>query len=152
MRKANILLFIAVLHSFFVIYLKTFHFVQLSLVIFSSLHSNFSQFSILFIIYNFFFDVMLLDEFHSTNHMNRFRNTNIGQFISIMRPIIIFGNIFGLMPLKNFAARDSIMVKYTWRCWNFFYSIFMQICIFAFVFTSFYKQFVYRVEFDKISK
>lgn len=56
------------------------------------------------------------------------------------------------MPLKNFAARDTIMVKFTYCGWNFLYSITMQMCIFTFVFTSFYKQFVYRVEFDKISE
>lgn len=64
----------------------------------------------------------------------------------------MFGNVFGLMPLKNFWARNTVFVKFTIHSWNFWYSITIQLCIFTFVFTSFYKQFVYRVEFDKISK
>lgn len=66
--------------------------------------------------------------------------------------MIVFGNCFGLMPLQNFWSRDSVMLQFKYRSWNFLYSLSMQVCIFAFVFTSFYKQFVFRVEFDKISK
>ncbi|XP_063709045.1 gustatory receptor for sugar taste 64e-like [Culicoides brevitarsis] len=92
-----------------------------------------------------------VEELHSpNNNATPFRSSNVGQFITIMRPMIIFGNCFGLMPLQNFWARDASKLTFSYRSWNFWYSFSMQICIFAFVFTSFYKQFVYRVEFDKI--
>uniref|UniRef100_A0A336MMF3 CSON001963 protein n=1 Tax=Culicoides sonorensis TaxID=179676 RepID=A0A336MMF3_CULSO len=46
-------------------------------------------------------------EFYSMNHMNRFQRTNIGQFISIMRPIIIFVNLLyftsSLLIYTNFV-------------------------------------------------
>ena len=98
------------------------------------------------------FIFLFSEEISPTDFFKRFQKSNVGEFYIITRPIIIFGNLFGLMPLKNFTTNESLKLQFTWKCWNFFYSILIQLCIFTLFFTSFYKQFVFHFEFDKISK
>lgn len=97
--------------------------------------------------------ILFLDAVAYTNFTsNRFERVNIGQFVRSMRPLLIFGNCIGVMPLKNFTSKVSGSIKFTVKCWNFIYSILIQLAIFALASTSFYKQASYQVEFGKMCK
>lgn len=95
-----------------------------------------------------FLDSVAMSQFRS----KRFQNTNVGQFYALMRPIVILGNCVGMMPLKNFASKEPLKVKFTVKSINFFYSLLVQGAIFTLAATSFYKQVTYEVEYGKLSK
>lgn len=76
----------------------------------------------------------------------------VGRFFTIMRPLIVLGNIFGIIPLQNFTAKDPGLIKFSWKSLQLIYSVVVQLLISVLFATSFYKQVVYRVEFDKLCK
>lgn len=82
----------------------------------------------------------------------RYQKPNVGQFYALMRPVVILGNCFGLMPMNNFYCKEPQMLQYTWKSWNFSYSILIQAAIFILFATSFYKQAIHKVEFEKFCK
>lgn len=78
--------------------------------------------------------------------------SNSRQFCNLMQPVLIVANVCGLLPLKNFYSRDINKISFTWKSFEFFYSIFIQFCLFVLFSTSLYRQIKDGIEFNKLRK
>lgn len=76
----------------------------------------------------------------------------VGQFSAVLRGLIIFSNLFGIMPLCNVFLKRERTLYFTWHSLGFIYSLFVLLSIFALFCISFYKQFVFQVQYEKFSK
>lgn len=92
-------------------------------------------------------DAVAYTNFRSQRH----QKSNVGQFYTVIRPLVILGNCIGMMPLKKFYSKEALLIKFSWKSFQFYYSICVQIAIFILLATSFCKQVIYEVEYYKLS-
>lgn len=77
---------------------------------------------------------------------------NAGQFFNLTFPVVVVGNLFGLMPLTNFHSKNPNQLYYSRVGVTYLYSMVIQFCLLVLFGTSFVKQLAGGVEFKKLSK
>lgn len=77
-----------------------------------------------------------------------FKNYSEGNFQKIIWPILLIGQIFGVMPVIGIKSPSSSGLHFKWSSWRTFYSVFVVIVLASYTIVIIWKLFGKHVDFS----
>lgn len=92
----------------------------------------------------------LIDNFRSLQTKTLSASIPDGTFHNAIKPVLLIGQFFGVMPVENILTRDPSQLKFTWKSVRFMFALFITLSCGAEALLTVYWTFSRRVEFGKM--